>query len=39
MAKYGIIRMQKFHKDAILGIQKYNQRERKDSKMMGLKDK
>ncbi|WP_387682688.1 plasmid recombination protein [Kitasatospora sp. NPDC058115] len=29
MAKYGIIRMQKFHKDAILGIQKHNQREEK----------
>jgi hypothetical protein len=32
MAKYGIIRMQKFHKDAILGIQKHNQREGKNSK-------
>ncbi|MBZ5483254.1 plasmid recombination protein [Staphylococcus aureus] len=29
MAKYGIIRMQKFHKDAITGIQKHNQREGK----------
>ncbi|MGX4607777.1 plasmid recombination protein [Priestia sp. JNUCC 25] len=29
MAKYGIIRMQKFHKDAILGIQQHNQREGK----------
>ncbi|MEH7327952.1 MobV family relaxase, partial [Priestia megaterium] len=32
MAKYGIIRMQKFHKDAILGIQKHNQREGENSK-------
>ncbi|MCM3774324.1 plasmid recombination protein [Priestia aryabhattai] len=32
MAKYGIIRMQKFHKDAILGIQKHNQREGEKSK-------
>lgn len=32
MAKYGIIRMQKFHKDAILGIQKHNQRESENSK-------
>ncbi|MEG8980471.1 MobV family relaxase [Priestia megaterium] len=32
MAKYGIIRMQKFHKDAILGIQKHNQREGDNSK-------
>jgi hypothetical protein len=32
MAKYGIIRMQKFHKDAITGIQKHNQREGKNSK-------
>ncbi|MDN4634367.1 MobV family relaxase (plasmid) [Priestia megaterium] len=32
MAKYGIIRMQKFHKDAILGIQKHNQREGEHSK-------
>ena len=32
MAKYGIIRMQKFHKDAILGIQKHNQREGGNSK-------
>ncbi|MGG3157910.1 MobV family relaxase [Priestia megaterium] len=31
MAKYGIIRMQKFHKDAILGIQKHNQREGENS--------
>jgi hypothetical protein len=30
--------MRKFHKDAVTGIQKHNQRERKDSKMMGLKD-
>ncbi|MBZ6485170.1 MobV family relaxase [Priestia aryabhattai] len=32
MAKYGIIRMKKFHKDAILGIQKHNQREGENSK-------
>ncbi|MFS0907573.1 MobV family relaxase [Priestia aryabhattai] len=32
MAKYGIIRMQKFHKDAITGIQKHNQREGENSK-------
>lgn len=32
MAKYGIIRMQKFHKGAILGIQKHNQREGENSK-------
>ncbi|MEI2443494.1 MobV family relaxase [Priestia megaterium] len=32
MAKYGIIRMQKFHKNAILGIQKHNQREGENSK-------
>ncbi|WP_176345175.1 MobV family relaxase [Priestia aryabhattai] len=32
MAKYGIIRMQKFHKDALLGIQKHNQRESENSK-------
>ncbi|MGG0577179.1 MobV family relaxase [Priestia aryabhattai] len=32
MAKYGIIRMQKFHKDAILGIQKHNQRDGENSK-------
>ncbi|WP_425204139.1 MobV family relaxase [Priestia megaterium] len=32
MAKYGIIRMQKFHKHAILGIQKHNQREGENSK-------
>jgi Plasmid recombination enzyme len=32
MAKFGIIRMQKFHKDAILGIQKHNQREGENSK-------
>ncbi|GAB1768930.1 MobV family relaxase [Priestia megaterium] len=32
MAKYGIIRMQKFHKDALFGIQKHNQRESENSK-------
>ncbi|KNH16170.1 plasmid recombination enzyme [Priestia megaterium] len=32
MAKYGIIRMQKFKKDAITGIQKHNQREGVHSK-------
>ncbi|MED3812762.1 plasmid recombination protein [Priestia megaterium] len=38
MAKYRIIRMQKLQKDAITGIQKHNQRERKDSKKKRLKD-
>ncbi|MFE7084136.1 MobV family relaxase [Priestia megaterium] len=32
MAKYGIIRMQKFKKEAITGIQKHNQREGENSK-------
>lgn len=32
MAQYGIIRMQKFKKDAVTGIQKHNQREGKESK-------
>jgi len=31
MAKYGIIRIQKFHKDAILGVQKHNQRESEET--------
>ncbi|WP_254177884.1 plasmid recombination protein [Priestia megaterium] len=38
MAKYGIIRMQKFRKDAITGIQQHNQREGKDSNKKRLKD-
>jgi hypothetical protein len=32
MAQYGIIRIQKFKKEAITGIQKHNQREGKESK-------